>query len=121
MKGIILAGGSGTTTATPVPNAPAVNYAQPNNYGPPASSLGGLPQRPVRTDGGLGISAGGGQPYNPQPVTTPAMSAPLSREEAEARIEAQRRMLEEKGSSAARLLPPTSLGRSLNLPPAPGK
>jgi len=43
----------------------------------------------------------------------------LSREEAEARIEAQRRLLEQQGNSAAKLLPPTSLGRSLNPPPTP--
>lgn len=110
----ILAGGTGNTTATAVPNAPAVNYAQPN-YGSP-----NVPPRPIR-ESGLGITAGGGnQTYNPQP-TVPTATPIMSREDAEARLELQRRALEQQGNSGARLLPPTSLGRSLNLPPAPGK
>lgn len=114
----IVAGGTSSTTVTPVAGAPAVNYTQPNSYGPPTYSSG-LPQRPVR-DAGPGILAGGNQPYNPNPQpTVPALTSPLSREEAEARIEAQRRILEQQGSSAAKLLPPTRLGNTIAPPPSP--
>jgi hypothetical protein len=70
--------------------------------------------------GSLIMAGGGNQVYNPNPQPVPTMPQPtLSREDAEARIEAQRRLLEQNNSAVSRLLPPTSLGRSLNLPTPP--
>ena len=80
--------------------------------------LGGLPPRPVRTES-LGIVAGGGgQVYNPNPTPQPTTQPALSRDEAEARIEAQRAILLQQKNSAAVLLPPTRLG-GLVAPPVP--
>jgi hypothetical protein len=92
--------------------APIVNPGQPNTVF--AGGASGIPPRPLRADFGNNIVvAGGGQPAN-QAQQTPAPQIPtLSREEAEARIEAQRRILEAReqaGQSAAglsRILPPT--------------
>ena len=61
------------------------------------------------------MAGGGSQTYSPTPQATPGLTAPLSREEAEMRIEAQRRLLEQQGSSVSRLLPPTKY----TPPPAP--
>ena len=90
-------------------------------YGVGASAgLGGLPQRAVRTES-LGIVAGGNQPYNPNPTPQPAFQPTLTRDEAEARIEAQRAILLQQKNSAAVLLPPTRLGGFITPPPAPGR
>jgi hypothetical protein len=117
-RGAIVSGGAN-------PAAPVSPYG---------GATGNLPTRPLRTDvtaggnvqnmgGGSLIMAGGGnQVYNPNPQPVPTMPQPtLSREDAEARIEAQRRLLEQNNSAVSRLLPPTSLGRSLAppTPPAP--
>ena len=95
------------------------------------ANYGGLPPRPLRTDSPANsslIMAGGGQTYNPNPQ--PTVSHPtMSREEAEARIEAARRMLQEKQAAgqvvphSPNILPPTSLGRALNggIPAPPGR
>ena len=108
----IVSGGGGAT-ATPA-------GAFPNAYGA-NPALGGLPPRPLRTDSPSIVAGGGNQVYtpNPQPVVTqpPAMS----RDEAEARIEAARRMLENQNNPQSRILPPTSLGRALNPPSPDGK
>jgi hypothetical protein len=84
---------------------------------------GGMPVRPLRADYGNNfgnnvIVSGAGQPatQTPQPTAVPT----LSREDAEARIEAQRRMLEQREQSGAaapgmsRILPPTRFS-----PPSP--
>jgi hypothetical protein len=83
--------------------------------------LGNLPPRPLRTDvnNNLGITAGGGQPYNANPQPVINQQPTLSREEAEARIEAMRQKMQQEGNPQSRLMPPTSLGRALGTPPAP--
>jgi hypothetical protein len=63
------------------------------------------------------MAGGGSQVYNPNPQPVAPTPAPLSREDAEARIEAQRKWLEQNNSSMSRLLPPTSLQRSLQTQP----
>jgi hypothetical protein len=112
-RGAIVSGGTPST-----PTAPTA-------YG----AMGNLPARPLRTDnnnvgvnpGGssLIMAGGGGQVYNPNPQPVPPVQPTLSREDAEARIEAQRRMLEQNNSAVSRLLPPTTLGRSLTPPTVP--
>jgi hypothetical protein len=116
-RGSIVAGGAPTASA-----APTANYG----------AMGNLPARPLRTDnagvvnpgsGNLIMAGGGGQVYNPNPQPVPNFQQPtLTREDAEARIEAQRRMLEQNNSPVSRLLPPTTLGRSLTpqVPPQQG-
>ena len=94
--------------------------AVPNTFNPGGlgSSANVLPTRTLRTDTGAAI-VGGYQPYQPAQAQ-PAQQLPtMTREEIEARIEAQRRFLEEKGHPQSRILPPTSMGRALNSPPVP--
>lgn len=123
---------SATASAAPVPMNPAgvLQPGQPNIYGStpgafnPAGgnqALGNLPPRPLRTDvnNNLGITAGGGVPYNPNPQPLINPQPTLTRDEAEARIEATRRILEQQNNPQSRIMPPTSLGRALGTPPAP--
>ena len=87
--------------------------------GTASPGLGGL-QRPIRTES-LGIVAGGNQPYNPNPTPQPTTQPVISRDEAEARIEAQRQILLQQKNPAAVILPPTRLGNALNPPSLPGR
>jgi len=113
----------GTTTATPGAVFPNTYGANPATYGA-NPAMGGLPQRPLRTDSAVSaVSIGGGaggQVYNPNPHPVVSQQPAMSRDEAEARIEAARRMLEQQNNPQSRILPPTSLGRALNPPPVPG-
>jgi hypothetical protein len=106
----LVSGGTATAMGA-VPNNP---YLNPGG--------GTLPVRPLRTDNqGPGIVAGGGnQVYNPNPRPPVQPQPTLTREEAEARIEAQRQILQQKRDPTHIILPPTSLGGSINPPPAPG-
>jgi hypothetical protein len=106
-RSAIVAGGA---TAAVTPN-PGVNPLAANSYG-------GLPQRQLRTDS-LSIVGGGagGSQYNPNAPAVPQQQPPISRDEAEARIEAQRRILEQQGSTISRILPPTSMGRAAGQSP----
>ncbi|HTD68225.1 MAG TPA: hypothetical protein VK846_17005 [Candidatus Limnocylindria bacterium] len=71
---------------------------------PNPAAAGGLPPRPVRTDTGAAI-VGGYQPYQPAAVTAPAQPT-MSREDAIARIQAQKAAFQQAGNPAARILPP---------------
>jgi hypothetical protein len=103
--------GGGASAVTPAAVNPAA-YA-----GSAGTTAAGLPARPVRTDLGAAI-VGGNQP--PQPAAyVPPPATTMSREEIDARIEAQRRILEQQGHPQSRILPPTTLGRQLGTPPAP--
>lgn len=88
------------------------------------ANLGGL-TRPLRTDNGVIMAGGNGQVYNPNPQPTVASQPTMSREEAEARIEAARRMLQERQAAgqavqhSPNILPPTSLGRTAGGLPTP--
>jgi hypothetical protein len=129
---------------TSVPPAPGLSAAQPASLPgrgaivsggmttptvPVAGVPGALPTRPLRTDAAsaaasmgnssLIMAGGGNQVYNPNPRPMPTVQPALSREDAEARIEAQRRMLEQNNSPVSRLLPPTTLGRSISPPTIP--
>jgi hypothetical protein len=112
----VVAGGVAPTAA------PA--HGQPNTVYASGGGTVPVPARPLRADFGNNIVvAGGGQPANQQQQPTPAAQIPtLSREEAEARIEAQRRILEareqagQSGAGMSRILPPTRFSP----PPAPG-
>lgn len=84
----------------------------------------GLPTRPVRTDFNNTFNnaiVSGNQPATPTPQPRAAMPT-LSREDVEARIEAQRQILREREQSGgappgmSRILPPTRFSP----PPAPG-
>ena len=101
----------GAATATPPGGFPNTYGANP--------AFGGLPQRPLRTDSPAIIAGGGNQVYNPNPQPVVAQQPPLSRDEAEVRIEAARRMLEQQNNPQSRILPPTRLTPALN-PPTPG-
>lgn len=113
----IVSGGA-TTAATPTGAFPTTYGANPANTYGANPALGGLPPRPLRTDSPAIIAGGGNQVYNPNPQPTVAQQPAMSRDEAEARIEAARRMLEQQNNPQSRILPPTSLGRALN-PPTP--
>ncbi|HWN97027.1 MAG TPA: hypothetical protein VNT99_18500 [Methylomirabilota bacterium] len=105
--------------------APAATAA-PN----PALNFGGsmpVPARPLRTDS-LSIMAGGGnQVYNPNPQPALQQQPGMTQVEAEARIEAARRMIQERQAAgqvvphSPNILPPTTLGRAAGpVPPPPG-
>jgi hypothetical protein len=107
-RGAIVSGGA----STPVPG-----------YNPGGSAL---PARPMRTDS-LSIVGGGvgGNVYNPNAPAIPQPAPTMTREEAEARIEAARQNLLKQqqsgqlppGSPSPNILPPTRMGQLLN-PPA---
>jgi len=131
-RGAIVAGGVPAPTTTP-----AVNYAATPGSVPGASSVGalgagGIPPRPVRTDGAIIGGGAGGNVYNPNAPRIPTQQPAMSREEAEARIELARQQLKAQqeagqlklGQPTPNILPPTGLGRALNQPqntPAPGQ
>ncbi len=83
----------------------AVNAAQ----NVPGASV--IPPRPVRTDGAAIVS--GYQPYQP-PVMQPPVQPTMTREEAIARIQAQKAAFQQQGNPAAGILPPVP-----GAPPAP--
>lgn len=108
----------------PAPGQPGAIYgSNPGAFNPAVgnAALGNLPPRPLRTDANnnLSITAGGGQAYNPNPQPVINQQPTLSREDAEARIEATRRIMEQQNNPQSRLMPPTALGRALGTPPAP--
>lgn len=91
-----------------------------------------LPARPMRTDS-LSIVGGGagGNVYNPNAPAIPQPAPTMTREEAEARIEAARQNLLKQqqsgqlpaGAPSPSILPPTRMGQLLNQPtptPPPG-
>lgn len=85
--------------------------AAPAAYNPGAvASVPGLPPRTVRTDG-AGLVGGTGTAPAAAPAT-PAIST-MTPAQAQAIIEARRLQLQQQGSPAAGILPPTALGREL--------
>jgi len=120
----------GGVTATPTANGSRAIVAGGSTAAPAAvpnamfNGAAGLPSRQVRTDYGNNVLlAGGGQPVNNgQPANAAPAVPAMSRDEAEARIEAQRQLLLQKEAQGLvpkgmpSILPPTRMGQSLGLP-----
>ncbi len=119
-------GGIGANNNTAGRSAIVSGGAQPTMAPNGIPNFGGsVPARPLRTDSGLIMAGGGNQVYNANPQPAFQQQPSMSKEEAEARIEAARRMLQEKQKAgeavphSPNILPPTSLGRAIGLP-SPG-